>query len=237
MKMQKQTLLWLALFGLLAFLPEAIHSAPQVAREQADSTPVIHKLGGLVLPYQGEANLGIVILRDEDGNVEETLLTVAVPAPADFSCQYIGWEFALGEVTGDLDFAKEPDWSGAALVYVQDKRLHIEIVSGETETKHHLVIPWQEGFAYDGNEFVQFAENLIVQTKVVAEAEPRSTECPGGRCSCGAGRCDACCSAGYHPLCRNCGANSQNCSCYKNRSDSTPETTMVVAEYATSPTH
>ena len=234
--MWKKVLVFVVLLGFL-ILPAGLYSAPRGEFRAAVTTEISpQKLGELVLPYQGEGNLSIIVERDENGIAEGTSIAFSIPAPPGFSCKNVGWEFPLGAVPekllGNDSVVRELDLSGQALVSVIEKKLIIEITSNMT--KHVFVIPWNDGFSYNGENYNEFQEEygVVVLTKMDAsETQSDSTECPGGRCSCGQGRCDACCSTGYHPLCRNCPTNSQNCGCFRNRTQTTPEVTMDMEVY------
>lgn len=234
--MWKRVLVFVALIGLL-ILPTGLYSAPQGEFRAAVTTEVAQqKLGELILPYQGDGNLSIIVERDENGVAEGASLAFSIPAPPGFSCRSIGWEFPLGAVPEKLlggdSVVRELEISGQALVSVVEKKLIIEIISDKT--KHLFIIPWNDGFSYIGDEYNEFKEEygVVVLTKMgSSEPQADSTECPGGRCSCGQGRCDACCSTGYHPLCRSCQTNSQNCGCFRNRTQTTPEVAMDMEVY------
>ncbi|MCC6290892.1 hypothetical protein IT398_02410 [Candidatus Nomurabacteria bacterium] len=238
--MLKKVLVFVMLLGFL-ILPAILYSAPQGEFRAVTTTEVTpQKLGELILPYRGNGNLSIIVERDENGVAEGTSIAFSIPAPAGFSCKNIGWEFPLGAVPEKLlgadSITREMGLSGQAQVSVVEKKLVIEIISDKT--RHVFIIPWNDGFSYDGDEYNEFTEEygLVVLTKMdTSTPQADSAECPGGRCDCGQDRCEACCSAGYHPLCRSCQTNSQNCGCFRNRTQTTPEVAMNMEAYESDP--
>lgn len=186
------------------------------------------RLGELVLPYIGEATVEFSV--DEEWGI----FSFSVPKPAsvtEMDCDEIGWEFEMDPKNFPIQLPAEKESVaiiGLTHADVIDGRVVITVVT-ETEI-HKFAIPVSPALEYGADRFALGANSGLVRTVHVAvanNAEQRQ-DCAGGSCSCGAGRCSACCSVGYHPSCSNCGRNGESCKCFKNRGSGT---VLIEMEY------
>lgn len=181
----------------------------------------VKMFGGLILPYSGQVRTEVAFNpADPEG---EMLIAVSVKAPSGFQCDEVGWEFSVSPFALPTieKSGKQEDgsvyWSRYAHteIHIVGEMLCIEILT-EKEL-HRFVLRYDERLMNLGavDRASSDANGLPIWTVVSAPA-PRG-ECPGGTCSCGAGLCNACCSEGYHPSCKNCRRNSETCTCFINR--------------------
>lgn len=176
------------------------------------------QLGELTLPYIGEAT--VEFAGDDEGG---GTFTFSIPKPAsvgEMQCAEIGWEFPMNPKQFPIQPRAGEDSvtiQGLTAVDVIGQKLYITMV-GENKIRK-FVFPYTATLAYGNDRFAMGRNGQVLRVthEVVNDDGNAPVEnCPGGSCSCGSGKCDACCSVGYHPSCTNCGG-SGNCKCLRNR--------------------
>lgn len=189
----------------------------------------VYKLGSLQLPYAG------------DGGVEYNLVThswiITVKAPEGFTSSNVGWEFpAAGRIPAAIIPRDGEDaWSisGPMDIQVVDKVLTVLVWTTEGVHELHFnyapELNWQSGKTFVQNELGRL--EIEVDEEAIPQAIAADAECPGGKCKCD-GKCEACCSTGFHPHCDCSGAGSCNCLENKPKKEVAIETMDYTEVYA-----
>ncbi len=209
------------LVGVLAGASATDKSSPAVA--PAQENVVVCKVGAVEMPYSG------------DGMVEydsrENTWIIAFAAPAGWKCSNVGWAFPAGEYV-PVTLEKDESWvvSGVVDAHVAEDVLFLSVRTDDGI--HDFEFAYDAKLAVETLTYVQsdvtgelevVGENLgqAAQAQKYFQEEEQAeqvgldmVQCPGGWCKCN-GKCEACCSEGFHPVCHCEGAG--NCNCYGNK--------------------
>lgn len=178
--------------------------------------------GGLELPYYGK---GSVYVLDTSGADDEAEPMLAVSIPVDgWACDELGWEFPVKSIPkafieSQVAPADDVWWAKTGTLRVERLRDgQLELVFESDGIQHVFTLKYEKSMAFGDDRFASATcDALPVQLTPMPPPDAQSSDCPGGSCNCGQGRCTACCSNGYHPSCSNCGRTTERCACFKNR--------------------
>lgn len=142
-----------------------------------------------------------------DGDEIDNSFAISMPRSLgrDFIIQHNDKSLSLGTAN---DLA-----TGNAVWWFDGKSENQYALTGKTELSYNATTGRLRVVVATANG--SFTANVDIAPPCLMEAGIGTSDCPGGQCNCNT-RCSACCSAGYHPSCTNCGSNSASCKCIKN---------------------